>query len=234
MSKAIFNFKQFSVRQTLSAMKVGTDGVLLGAWAQSENPQTILDIGSGTGLISLIAAQRFPSAEISALEIDKDAFEESNFNFQQSQFADRLNAIHSSLQDFKTDQKFDLILSNPPFFKATQPNLESRTKARQHTSLKFEELLSETSKMLNPNGNAALIIPFLEEQNFLEIAKNEELFPLKITRVKGLAHKDFKRSLILFSNQNGNLITDELTIEIDRHIYTPEYIELTRDFYLNM
>ena len=215
-------------------MKVGTDGVLLGAWAKADNPKTILDIGSGTGLISLMLAQRYQNAQILGLEIDKNAFQESLQNFANSKFSQRCQVIHSSLQNFKTDQKFDLIVSNPPFFDFIQSKDDSRNIARQNSQLNFEELIDYSEKLLSENGNAAFVIPFSEELNFMTIAEKFALYISKITRVKGKSNKEFKRSLLLFSRKNSTLISDELILEIDRHVYTSDYIELTKYFYLNM
>lgn len=215
-------------------MKVGTDGVLLGAWVNSQSPCKILDIGSGTGLIGLMLAQRFPNAKITGIEIDKATFEESQFNFEQSPFSTRLKAIHSSIQSFKSEEKFDLIVSNPPFFKANHSNNSLRSLARQQLSLDFEELIYHSEKLLQDNGRCAFIIPFESENAFINIAELYRLFPNKITRVKGTPHSEYKRSLLLFSRQKAASCSDELTLELNRNVYTEEYIRLTKDFYLKM
>ena len=215
-------------------MKVGTDGVLLGAWAIAENPKKILDIGTGTGLILLMLAQRFPQAKLTGIEIDENAFEEAKFNVSESIFKERCKVVHSSLQEFNPEDKFDLILSNPPFFELTHQENSSRNKARQQSDLTFKELIFHSEKLLSENGKFAVIIPFESEAYFVELASELNLFPQKITRIKGNENADFKRSLICFSRTNSNLETDELTIEISRNVYTENYISLTRDFYLKM
>lgn len=234
MSKSVFKFKQFSVVQEKSAMKVGTDGVLLGAWVNSENPKKILDIGSGTGLVGLMLAQRFPKAQIYAIEIEQFAFEECQFNFKNSPFADRCQVFFSSLQSYTTEEKFDLIVSNPPFFELTHKRESTRNLARQQKNLSFEELLFHTEKLMEPNADAAFIVPYLSEELFLKIAEDLGLFLKSITRVKGNKNAEFKRSLILLQKERCKVNTDELIIEIDRNVYTDQYIDLTKDFYLKM
>lgn len=215
-------------------MKIGTDGVLLGAWATAENPQKILDIGIGTGLILLMLAQRFPKAQLTGIEIDKNAFEESKFNIYQSKFQNRCEVFHSSLQEFNSVEKFDLIVSNPPFFDWTHKEDSSRNTARQHADLNFEELIFHAKKLLSSNGKMAVIIPFESENEFIQLASNFNLFPNKIMRVKGNENTPIKRSLLLFSRDNSKVETDELIIEISRNVYTEDYISLTKDFYLKM
>lgn len=215
-------------------MKIGTDGVLLGAWVNAENPQKILDIGTGTALILLMLAQRFPDSELTGIEIDENAFEEAEFNISQSKFHDRCEVFHSSLQEFNSEEKFDLIVSNPPFFELTHKENSSRNTARQQSDLTFKELILNAEKHLSSNGKFAVIIPFESEKYFINLASNFNLFPTKITRVKGNENASFKRSLLLFSRNEMEAEIDELIIEISRNIYTEEYISLTKDFYLKM
>ncbi len=215
-------------------MKIGTDGVLLGAWAEAEDPKYILDIGSGTGLIALMLAQRFPNAQITAIEMEKNAAEESAMNFSESLFRDRCRAFHTSLQDFRSEIKFDLIVSNPPFFKLTHPTDTSRNKARQQSELEFVDLLMHSRRLLSESGKCAYIIPFEAENELMVLAEKSALFPMKITRVKGNPHSEFKRSLMLFSQIKNSPMINELTVELSRGIYTEDYINLTKDFYLKM
>lgn len=234
MSQSVFKFKRFSIRQSQAAMKVGTDGVLLGAWTTAENPKRILDIGSGTGLIGLLLAQRFPYAEITGIEIDKNAWMETEFNFAESPFSNRCKAVYSSLQNFKTDEKFDLIVSNPPFFKLTHSENSSRNIARQQLSLNFEDLLNYSEKLLHAKGNCAFILPFEAEEKFTHIAESVDLFPTKITRVKGNESAEYKRSLLLFSREKSTVFRNDLIVETARNVYTDDYIQLTKEFYLKM
>lgn len=234
MSDPFFKFKKFSVRHRDSAMKVGVDGVLLGAWSAAENPKRILDIGSGTGLIALMLAQRFETAEITAVEINRSAFEESEFNFRNSPFSDRMKAVNLPIQEFEDENKFDLIVSNPPYFEPNHNDGTDRSLARQKAELSFEELCKSVERLTDTTGNFGLILPYLSEDEFISIASKNQLFPKKITRVKGNPQAEVKRSLILFSGTKSDIEFDELTIEKSRNVYTEEYVGLTKEFYLKM
>jgi tRNA1Val (adenine37-N6)-methyltransferase len=237
MSK--FQFKQFSIEQDRCAMKIGTDGVLLGAWVPLENnPFSILDIGAGTGVVALMLAQRSHAEQIDALEIDEEAYEQSVDNFENSTWSDRLFCFHAGLDEFmeEPEDEYDLIVSNPPFYTDDfKSATEQRDLARFADAMPFKDLIEAADLLLSENGIFAAIIPFKEEENFLALAAAFELYPLKITRVKGTPTTEIKRSLLAFSRiEKIDFSTDELIIETARHIYTPEYIELTKDFYLKM
>jgi tRNA1Val (adenine37-N6)-methyltransferase len=220
-------------------MKVGTDGVLLGSWTPiNNNPFSILDIGAGTGIIALMLAQRSHAEQIDALEIDEDAYEQAVENFENSPWGDRLFCFHAGLDEFveEPEDEYDLIVSNPPFYAEDyRSNSEQRDLARFQDAMPFDELIEAAALLLSENGIFAVIIPHKEEENFLNLAAAYELYPLKITRVKGTPTTEIKRSLLAFSrNENLNFPVDELIIETARHQYTAEYIELTKDFYLKM
>lgn len=237
MSKP-FKFKQFTIHQARCAMKIGTDGVLLGAWTTlTNNPNSILDIGTGTGLIALMLAQRSGTDTIDALEIDEDAYEQCVDNFEASPWGDRLFCYHAGLDEFLADieDQYDLIVSNPPFYteEVTSGN-SARDNARQNQSLPFEALIEGVSKLLSPTGVFSTIIPYKEEVQFIDLAKQTGLYPQYITRVKGNPSSAIKRSLLQFSFNKKEVLKDELTIEIERHRYTQEYIALTKEFYLKM
>ena len=237
MSK--FQFKQFSLEQDRCAMKIGTDGVLLGAWAPIENnPFSILDIGAGTGVIALMLAQRSSAEQIDALEIDEEAYEQSVDNFENSPWSDRLFCFHAGLDEFveEPEDEYDLIVSNPPFYTDDyKSDNEQRDLARFADAMPFEDLIEAADLLLSENGVLAVIIPVKEEENFLALAKEYELYPLKITKVKGTTTTEIKRSLLAFSRyEKIDFPIDELIIETSRHQYTPEYIELTKEFYLKM
>ncbi len=233
-----FQFKQFSVAQDRCAMKVGTDAVLLGAWSALDHmPNTILDIGSGTGILALIMAQRSTAELIDALEIDADAYEQCVHNFETSDWGDRLFCYHASLDEFvgEIENTYDLIISNPPFYTDHfKSRNEARNKARFEDALPFEELLTSVSKLLSVTGQLNVIIPFSEEINFISLAKNVDLYPIRILRVRGQEESPVKRSLISFTFQENKIEVSELTIEITRHHYTHDYINLTKDFYLKL
>ncbi|MCD2257874.1 tRNA1(Val) (adenine(37)-N6)-methyltransferase [Psychroserpens luteolus] len=237
MSKP-FQFKQFIVNQDQCAMKIGTDGVLLGAWTSLEDhPFSILDIGAGTGILALILAQRSQAEVIEALEIDDKAYEQCVDNFEQSSWNDRLFCYHASLQEFaeEIEDDYDLIICNPPFYAENYKTENTqRDLARFQDAMPFEHLLESVSTLLNKNGLFSLIIPFSEEQRFINLATTFNLFPKRITHVKGSPSTDIKRSLIELSFTKTHPKFSELIIETARHQYTDEYINLTKDFYLKM
>ncbi|MGB7394657.1 MAG: methyltransferase [Pricia sp.] len=261
--KQLFRFKQFGIHQDRCAMKIGTDGVLLGGWTSLENhPETILDIGAGTGLIALMLAQRSNAETVDAIEIDEDAFEQCVENFEASPWGDRLFCYHAGLDEFvvEWDDKYDLIVSNPPFFQAdtagtdasrmaaskqnasemaasriTASNVDtSRRMARFNDFLPFESLLDGVSHLLSPDGVFTAIIPYSEEDGFLALASERGLHPQKLTRVRGNPTSKIKRSLLQFGFTKSDVNTDELVIELQRHEYTEEYRALTKDFYLKV
>jgi tRNA1Val (adenine37-N6)-methyltransferase len=236
---SIFQFKHFSVNQDQTAMKIGTDGVLLGAWTPIENnSKSILDIGTGTGIIALMLAQRSTAEQIDALEIDESAYEQAVENFEGSPWGDRLFCFHAGLDEFIDDpeDEYDLIVSNPPFFSEDYRSAnEQRDLARFQEAMPFEELVEAADLLLSENGIFSVIIPFNEEDRFIELCAEVELFPIKVTRVKGTQNTKIVRSLLAFKRYELSVLTaDELVIEISRHEYTPEYISLTKDFYLKM
>ncbi len=234
-----FSFKKFSIQQDRAAMKVGTDGVLLGAWAPiPQNLFSILDIGAGTGLIALMLAQRTNAEQIDALEIDEDAYEQAVENFENSPWADRLFCYHAGLDEFieEPEDEYDLIVSNPPFYSEDyKTSSEQRDLARFQDALPFEDLVEAADLFLSENGVFALIIPFKEEAKFIALARDFELYPFKITHVKGTPTAEIKRSLLAFTRDSNKIIEQNvLIIENSRHNYTEEYIALTKDFYLKM
>lgn len=234
-----FQFKQFSVEQDRCAMKVGTDGVLLGAWTPiAHNPFSVLDIGAGTGIISLMVAQRSFAEQIDALEIDEEAYEQAVENFENSPWSDRLFCFHAGLDEFveEPEDEYDLIVSNPPFYTEDYKTENGqRDLARFADAMPFEELIEAAALLLSENGIFSVIIPYKEEEKFIALSKEFDLFPIKTTRVKGTPTTEIKRSLLAFSRNESEIFpVDELIIETSRHIYTEEYIALTRDFYLKM
>ncbi len=233
-----FTFKQFSVNQDRCAMKIGTDGVLLGAWTPIiNNPYNVLDIGAGTGILSLMLAQRSNAEQIDAIEIDEDAYEQCVENFEASPWGDKLFCFHAGLDEFvdEPEDEYDLIISNPPFYTDDyKSDNTSRDLARFEDALPFEELIEAAALLLSDNGIFSVIIPYKEEERFVSLCKELDLFPLKITRVKGTPTSEIKRCLLAFCRMEQTPLIDELVIEISRHNYTPEYIELTKEFYLKM
>lgn len=235
----MFQFKQFSIQQDRCAMKVGTDAVLLGAWCPIENnPISILDIGAGTGILALMLAQRSNAEQIDALEIDEEAYEQCVENFENSPWSDRLFCFHAGLDEFvdEPEDEYDILLSNPPFYAEDYKTENSqRDLARFQDALPFEELIEAADLLLSENGIFAVILPFKEEQRFIDLCAEFELFPVKITRVKGNSSTPIVRSLLAFKRYELSILqADELIIETARHQYTNDYIDLTKDFYLKM
>ncbi|MCM4167614.1 tRNA1(Val) (adenine(37)-N6)-methyltransferase [Arenibacter antarcticus] len=237
MSKP-FVFKQFKILQDRCAMKIGTDGVLLGAWTSIDHhPATIMDIGAGTGIIALMLAQRSEAETIDAIEINEAAYEQCVNNFEASLWGDRLFCYHAGLDEFvdEIEDKYDIIVSNPPFYsERVSSGSESRDMARQSASLPFGELLDGVSKLLSDTGSFSTIIPHKNEKEFLDIAANCKLFPTRITHVQGTPESEVKRSLLELQFKKSQPLMEKLTIEVERHRYTEDYIALTKDFYLKM
>lgn len=231
----IFNFKQFSVAQDKCAMKVGTDGTLLGSWTKANNPQKILDIGTGTGLIAMMMAQRFPNAQIKAIEIDVNASQQASENFQNTKWSNRLSVEQVSLQEFQHPSPFDLIVSNPPYFENNlKANTKQRTLARHNDTLSFETLIECSAKLLNKNGSITIIIPSESKSKVEKIAQTNQLHLNRLCWVKGTEKKAVKRAVIQFSFQEKSLEESTLIIEKERHVYTKEYTSFCKDFYLKM
>lgn len=236
-----FHFKEFTVHQDKTAMKVGTDGVLLGAWCALYNfPDTILDIGTGTGIIALMMAQRSDAMTIDGVEVDENAYEQTVANFEESDWGDRLYCYHSTFQNFADEmadeeETYDLIVTNPPFYTDEfETENDARNKARFTSSLSFLELITGVVKILSSDGKFAIVIPYKEEENFINLAKEQNLFINRICRVQGNLKSEVKRVLMEFSFHPTEINSAHLVIEKERHQYTEAYINLTKDFYLKM
>ncbi len=238
MSGDSFQFKQFAVSHSRCGMKVGTDGVLLGAWANVQNAQTVLDIGTGCGLIALMVAQRNSRAQITAIDINAQAACEAQENVDKSIFANRIKVEHQSLQDFSANcqQPFDAIITNPPFFTngLLSPSA-ARAHARHSLSMPDEQIFAAAKRLLTPNGKLSLIYPVDAQASLVEVAAQYGLFPSRITTIFPTPGSAPKRVLMEFSLLNPfQIAKDELVIEIERHIYSDTYQALVHDFYLNM
>jgi tRNA1Val (adenine37-N6)-methyltransferase len=243
MPNDYFSFKQFTIRQDRCAMKVGTDGVLLGVLApvlaSAENSMRILDIGTGTGLVAIMLAQRTGGgAQISAVEIDSEAAVQARENA--SEIPWKIDVYNNSIQDFALEcqEKFDLIVSNPPFFvNSLKAPEKSRNTARHTDTLSFEDLVISAEKLLADKGLFTVIIPNSSESDFIKIASANNLIADTIIRVIPKVGKEAKRSVITFcrgnENVNCNINVTELVIEKEeRHCYSDEFKSLTADFYL--
>ncbi len=229
-----FRFKQFGVRDEYSAMKVGVDSVLLGAWIRSGDYRNILDIGCGSGLLMLMMAQRFEMANITGVEIDGGSVKDAMHNRAASSWRDRLYVLNQDFRTFRTEGKFDLILTNPPFFKSSLlPPVKSRAGARHEESLALRVLLPRVKSLLADNGIFALVFPYDREEELLELAGEQELYPLRILHTRNKAGAGIKRSFVEFAKVNQNQVQVEtLLIRTPDNDYSEEYRELTKDFYL--
>lgn len=238
---SVFKFKEFTVHQDKCAMKIGTDGVLLGAWAElGEYAGNLLDIGAGTGVLALMAAQRSEIPELEAIEIDEAAYIQCVENFEASTWNDRLFCYHAEFTEFvaelyEEEETYDIIISNPPFYAEDYSSGDlQRDAARLNASLPFEDLIEGVSLLLSETGIFNVIIPFKEEVNFISVAQNFGMHPFKITRVKGNPEADYKRTLLAFSFEEKVIEETTLIIETERHQYTEAYTALTKAFYLKM
>lgn len=232
MSNPYFKFKQFIVSHDRCAMKVGTDGVLLGAWANTEDAESALDVGTGSGLIALMLAQRNINLLIDAIDIDNNAVEQSRENVIQSPFSSRIECFNTSLQELFLNcrKKYDLIVSNPPYFEQSLKSpVKNRTVARHTDSLSVDELLSYSSEFLSSKGRLSVIYPF-EYKDYL--LQQEYLFVSRMTNVYPTPNSLPKRVLVEFSKQKLSFEESDLIIEKSRHVYSDEFVGLVRDYYL--
>ena len=239
MPTPYFRFKQFTVWHDLCAMKVGTDGVILGSLAPvSSAMHRILDIGSGSGLVALMLAQRCPGATITAIDIDESAFRQTELNFQQSLWSNRLNAVHAPFQEFsqQTEQHFDLIVSNPPFFSNSLKNpTPSRTVARHNDTLPLRDIFDHAGCILRETGSIVLILPVADNQKCVKWAESYGFHCNASVVIIPKPGAEPKRILLSFSRATSPSTSSELILETEnRGIYSPEFTALVRDFYLKL
>jgi len=234
MANPYFKFKKFTVWQNKCAMKVGTDGVLLGAWANANYPESILDIGTGTGLVALMLAQRF-DAFVTAIEIDEDAYYQATENVRLSPWSNRIQVVHGDFTTYHPAISYDLIVCNPPYFvdSLKSPD-DSRTTARHNQSLTYNDLFEGVSLLLKENGTFCLIIPTDVAEQVTITASNFNLYTAKRLNIKTAPGKFPKRCMLAFGFDKVDCITNELLIEIERHKYSNEFIALAKDFYLKI
>lgn len=231
-----FEFKQFRVVQERSAFRVGTDGVLLGAWASFDKREQILDAGTGTGLIALMAAQR-SDALITAIEPDQSSAEEASFNVAASRWSERIVVENISIQDLaeSSEPVYDMIVTNPPYFTDSLPNRDRRLSAARHNiTLSQNDLLESAVRLLAPGGVLSLILPWEEGNVFIATASGYRLYCNRMTRVKPLPSLPAHRLIMEFSREKVPLQSDWLIISSgERNDFTAEYRALTKDFYLH-
>ncbi|HHM20836.1 MAG TPA: methyltransferase domain-containing protein [Bacteroidetes bacterium] len=231
-----FRFKQFSIEQDKCTMKVGTDGILLGAWADTKDVRIALDIGTGTGLIAIMLAQRTTDAEIHAVEIDPVAHDQAATNMANSPWADRLRAILSSIQDYakSTPLRYDLIVSNPPFFTGgTFSANQDKNSVRHTVKLPHGDLLTAVRTLLSPRGKFCAILPNIEGLRLVELSNTYGLFCTKMTTVKSLPHKPVERRLLQFERKEKETLNDELILhEKETTDRSAAFQKLTGAFYI--
>jgi len=231
---SLFRFKQFTVQQDRCAMKVGTDGIMLGAWANADRPQRILDIGSGTGLIALMLAQRFPDARIDAVEIEKGAAKQAQGNVARSLWEHRINVQHLDTEQFQPPCRYDLVVSNPPYFADSLKGPDiARNMARHADSLSAMHLLESVDRLLNSSGTFCVILPIADGTSLLVSAAEHQLHCQSICEVRPNVGKTAHRWLISFTRSEVDVVArSSLIVEAGRHNYSDEYRTLTREFYL--
>lgn len=234
MPNPFFQFKQFTVWHDRCAMKVGTDGVLLGAWTEVSAANNVLDIGVGTGLVSLMIAQRC-AACIVGVEIDPEAIRQARENIDRSLWKERISLEEIDFRQYRPEKRFDTIVSNPPYFEdSLTPPDKQRSLARHTSGLSFRDLLAGVSALLADDGQFTLIIPAQADSLLKKLAFSFDLFPIRQCWVQTKPESTPKRTLVTFSRKESSCISQTLVVELERHVYSPEYIELTKDFYLKM
>lgn len=233
MGNSWFQFQQFRVNQDRCAMKISTDAVMLGALANAENPTQILDIGSGTGVIALMLAQRFAEAIVTAIEIDEDAANQADQNFKESQFDERLDLFHGRIQDFSKLQKYDLIVSNPPFFPGHLKSQDPKRNTALHTDdLSFEELIENVAALLSEKGDFWVILPPRQMKTLEEIAEKSGLSLHKKIIVQDTESKPIHREISAFSFEKSVIKIDRLILKDDNLKYSSSYSALLSGFLL--
>lgn len=225
-----FKFKQFEIQQSKNVFRVGTDGVLLGALANINSASKVLEVGTGTGLISLMLAQRNSYAEFLGIDINEEAVNLTRSNFENSPFQVRLKNSHQDFKNFESDENFDLIVSNPPYFE--ESDSEKDKLARQTVELNFLQLISKSSKLLSENGILSVIIPSEVGSDFTKIANENQLFLIRQINIKGIENSKVKRLVLEFSLVETKSEESEFIIEKSPRQYSDQYLELTKEFHV--
>lgn len=231
-----FKFKQFTVHQDKTAMKIGTDSILFGSWLEvNSSCKFILDIGTGTGLLALMMAQKDPEAFITALEIDEDAFNQAQGNIANSKWDNKIDLIHTDANLWSSNWKYDLLISNPPYFSnALKADNSARTKARHQVDFKIEDLLSLWYKYGSEKSELACVLPIEQSELLINLALEDSCFLKNKTNVKSNSEGKVIRHLLLFSKEKAPTVKSELCIYNLDKTYTNAYIVLTKDFYLDL
>lgn len=233
-----FRFKQFTIQQDRCTMKVGTDGILLGAWADVGDVQKVLDIGAGSGLISIMLGQRSSRAQIHSVEIEAESYGQARENMAAAPWAERLSIQHISIQEYarSSDRRYDLIVSNPPFFSGgALSNNQNRNIVRHTVKMPHGDLFSAARTLLTPQGRFCVILPYIEGLRFEELARTYKLYCTRTMEVRSKADKPVERLLLQFEREEKEKTEESLIIQGEgRNNWTKEYKALTGMFYLKM
>ena len=232
---SVFRFKQFTIDQDLAGMKVGTDSIILGSVIKIKSKyKDILDVGAGTGILTLMMAQRTSNSNITAVEIDSNSYNQANINIDNCKWNDRINLIHADAKHLKTDDKYDLIICNPPYFiNSKQSIITSKNTARHQVELTFKDLLNIWDKIGNNNSDLACILPIKESNKLFDMVKNYGNYLAYHLEIRSNQNSNPKRAVMLFSKNKMETIKSELCIHNNEGGYSEAYINMTKDFYLN-
>ena len=232
---SVFQFKQFTVYQSLAAMKVGTDSIILGSAIKIKSKyKRILDVGTGTGLLSLMLAQKSTNSNITAVEIDSNSYHQAKVNIDKSKWRNRINLIHADAKQLEIDHKYDLIICNPPYFSnSKQSMIKSKNTARHQVELNFNDLLNIWGKIGNNDSDLVCIVPIMESEKLHKMVKNNGNYLAYCLEVKSNPNSNPKRAVMLFSKNKMETIKSELCIHNNEGGYSDAYMNMTKDFYLN-
>jgi len=237
MPKDRFAFKKFTVLQHKTAMKVGTDSVILGACVQKQNVSSILDIGTGSGILALMMAQKYDLAKIEAIEIDQLGFEQAKENVGNSPWSDKIEIYHMSWKEYRSycQKKFDLIISNPPYYQSSLlPEIVSKSYSRHQVTLTIDELIQGISEILSRNGSAYIILPFEIKKDAIIMALSVGLYCNAIMNIKPFYDGAYNRIILVFEKESKKMEESELVIYSPNSVYTDQFKELTREFYIDL
>ncbi len=226
-----FRLKKFSLVQSQQVFRVGTDAVLLGVLCDTSSKKQALEVGSGTGIISLMLAQRNQDLKITALDINADAVQLSRLNFDNSIFSSRLSVQHADFPNWESPQKYDLIVSNPPYFLDNQTDAKDYI-ARHQAALTYQQLINKTAELLQLTGVFSCIIPFSDKDWLVGIAEKQLLFLQREVLIKGNPKSEFKRVVLEFSFEKKALVCETLVIEKKPRVFSEDYLFLTKDFHV--
>lgn len=228
---SVFNFKHFQIHQKNTALKVGTDSMVLGAVCYWDKPKRLLDIGTGTGVLSLMCAQRFSFEEITGIELSEEAYADAQINAQNNPFSSKISILNQAIQEYEPTERFDAIISNPPFFENSSKNPDVHKSLAKHTeSLSFLELVQSISKFLTQDGKAWIIVPFESKESIIQLARENNLFASDLITLFGKPNKA-TRVIISLEKQVSEVKTSSLCIRTEDGLYTEEYKTLTQEFH---